>query len=913
MTDIYTDAVRALAGHRNFQRFERWSVTLARREWPGAIVTKVSDTGKQRVDLHVQRPKQRYLTAIIECKATSVIIDTEKAMEAFWKRYERSLKARARTVRAKIDSKTAHILATTALVDDGLWEAVSEKLGIERWELWDANRLAARAADDAVLTTLLPGDLPGKLPHLRTTLVSLIAEHADYFGIPVRTVLQERVTERISAPSVESHELIVGPPNVGKTCWAFQAAADWERSAGAGSRTAFLVNTSRITAELVRDATQIALPGDSILIVFDDIHFQQENAENWIASALGGLARRKGITKTVWIARNLGVAERIKSGLAGAGFTRPLESRNFGLEKVLELYLERLDNFPLWQRLLLALEAGLDPRLGHDLQISESAVRGAPTRSRIEGLESWLRSNLRNRSGQHLTQVDRMAGSRNSYHAYLRMLPFGTLNFPLHVRTLEAIGVGSIVDVEHLVEAGWCAYAGERGQRRVLTTHPIQARRILDDLESFPDRKVRMVGATGGGALGPLHERVFGRYLRERHKSGELESAVTQLQHHAEWAGVRGPLADGLGALLSDKAFAMGTAGRATLERAWLKLRRTTFPADDLFVDDLNVAKQRWVDRLVEIEPGGLVAGNDRKDHILYEIGYIDLLVGNYAEAESRFAESVEAACRLVATGMTDRSLRKAAANALSNVWVSQLCLDQARAQQWLADRLAGRPRRDKPCAVAARRAAVIHRELVRIVEHLRAKRVASRALWRHFEAALDVLDAPWESPRSGTAYRADDLATAAVGWLRRHEYNAWAHAIRSASWPKLYGVGRSSSLPSEFAAPPHGYRAPEWMPQDVEPSSFYYTEYVHTLEQWMRGRVPKGRGRNAAYQFLALQRRTEHYENLSDQVLLAWHLSDQKQAQKYLAWYLRHRVPRVGGNELGVLAIRNLEKAGRH
>ena len=509
MSDPYLDAILTMGGGKRWQMFERFITILAQNEskWRDKHIRRTHDH-EGAFDVFIEKSPGGELVAQIECKAYS---QRSTASVNGLKSLLKTLNPNKLQERVEKVNPCETIIALPVEVDEAHWNELRESAENpfpQGWQLWHAGILADKLRLSPAAAAQLPYELPNKHPIFDECLIAIIRERPEYYGVPVSQLLTEQEHEVLSEWKSSQHVIVTGPPHIGKTCWALRQAMKWERGmankVGTTSvsdnsilPTAFLINLTRTAASDVGKLLQVSGEDDPLLLVFDDVHFNKADLQAWIETALSDVKQQPKNVRTIWVSRDPSVQGEIEQGLKNSGFVPERDTLStvlpFPVESVVDLYLKGITgadeedrSIPYWQRHLVALEAGLDPRIALHLEQIVGNLRGDAVDDNFKLLCGIIERYLRDRIRRGLAETETSVASREAYQAYLRILPFGTLNFPLPIQELAAIGVQSVVDIEKLVRSGWAVYLSD--DKVLLTGHPIHTQKILKQLAHFPDR-----------------------------------------------------------------------------------------------------------------------------------------------------------------------------------------------------------------------------------------------------------------------------------------------------------------------------------------------------------------------------------------------------------------------------------------
>jgi hypothetical protein len=354
----YLTAIRTLAGHGNFQQFEHFILSVALKRFRCSIVEKTLDS-EGLLDILVRRPDGHHVA--IEAKATDDRLEASmpqhlKRLVSDWnpdklvKRLEKHRRDHGKDIGA--------IIATTATIKRKLWDAEKEPgesiHKLKDFDLWDATQLAGFAASDWAIASFLPG-VPEREDRYRDHSIDALREAGSpRLGVQIDDLVEEEMRSTPS-PVIGWNSLIVGPPFIGKTCWAVRRA--WRTCCEHVPSSILLFNAIKDSPE---DLTflNMKLPLDEdYVIVVDDVHAARANPECWTRPATAFATRRPGRVRVLWVARDESIAESLNIG------SERVKTDPFPIELVVGLFLDRLKSLPHGLRIVAALEAGLDPAL----------------------------------------------------------------------------------------------------------------------------------------------------------------------------------------------------------------------------------------------------------------------------------------------------------------------------------------------------------------------------------------------------------------------------------------------------------------------------------------------------------------------------------------------------------------------
>ena len=247
------------------------------------------------------------------------------------------------------------IIATTATVSPDLWKNNKSTYNLDEFELWDANKLSSFAANDWAIASFFPG-LPERTDIYRSHSIDALREAKSFrLGVALDDLIDEE-TRSSPSPALGWNTLIVGPPHIGKTCWAVRRA--WRTCCEQMPSSVLWFNAITDNAEHLAFLDRNLPRDEHYVIVVDDVHFARANSGVWTRPMEAFVFHRPHRVRVLWVARDESIAASLSIG------SEPAKIEPFPIVQVVGLFLERLKLVPLDLRVVAALEAGLDPALG---------------------------------------------------------------------------------------------------------------------------------------------------------------------------------------------------------------------------------------------------------------------------------------------------------------------------------------------------------------------------------------------------------------------------------------------------------------------------------------------------------------------------------------------------------------------
>lgn len=778
------------------------------------------------------------------------------------------------------------------------WQVVEPHLGALATKLDETCAQDHKVAQKKMLQDL--NELKAKVESITEhySLKEIVDLKAWHRQIPIKEVINEPLEEK---PHDFTRPLLVaGPPNVGKTCWVVRQAWNWLQSHQTQNADVFLIDASQDDPSLVGTLVRPHSSEAPVLIIIDDIHFARFNLRPWVDELEKAKASRLGKIFVVWVARDADLQNELRSDR----LEKP-ELYLFPMDRVLSVLSKRLYHFTEWQRIVVALETGLDPRLARRFPPSMNSLSDDISDFVHRVVKDWVHTDTSNWVAEIKSSLDKE--DANAFALYNVLLPAGSINYPLPYQFIQEIGYLRLESVYALIRKGLAKHVGS--DRLVLTEHPFHIRQILKleekgllsipiELERWFNHKFRR------SSLKPtLSGAVLAGYLAD---PSQADNHLDDLIHYAEWSGVREPVANTLKLLLEHTDWNVNAGIKDKATAAYHTLSRKLFPEDEeQFVNVLKSQQAYWkglkeaADRSDELK-----VDSERLDRILYEIAYIDYLLGSYDQAVATFGRSVDAALEAIGRGMRadpDDSARKDGSDALAKFWISavleksaalrhhiRLCLieEEAAAHQRINTV-------DMSCFV--KEIASIWRQLQQ------ANRRPSEHAYPFYVDALQLIRPDWQPPSDGSPII---RTTEMENWLARHELNSYLHARETACWPMLFGLSNKRIEIDVPGPQEHLPGLPLQIPMVGLP--FYRAQSVDLLCRWTQHPEPSELS-NAVLTTAAMLRAGGGYEYLGDLLLLAWRCAPSSETADMLKWYLQKRIPSVGFNSLSKIALEKL------
>ncbi len=732
------------------------------------------------------------------------------------------------------------------------------------------------------------------------SLEDIVNRGAWHRGIPIQEVINEPLEEE--PLNFIRPLLVAGHPNVGKTCWVFRQAWHWLQSYQTHSAAVFLINASQDEPSLVGTLVRTRPSEAPVLIIIDDVHYARSNPRQWVDELKKARNSRLGGVSVVWVARDAG----LQAQLCSDNFEEP-EVYPFLVDRVLDVLGKRLHRFTEWQRVVVALETVLDPRLARRFP-PRVTVSSDGVFNFVRWVNDCVHEDTANRIVETKAILDKM--DANAFALYTVLLPAGSINYPLPYQFIREIGHLRLESVEALIRTGLARKVGV--DCLVLTEHPFQIRQTLkqEGLLSVPaelgrwfKHKVRRssLELTVSGA-------VLAGYLVDPSQAG---TRLDEFIHYAEWSGVRQPVADALKILLEHTDWSVDGETKEKATATYHTLTRKSFPEDgEQLVNVLKSQRAYWEGLWEAAEQSGeLKVGSERLDRILYEIAYIDYLLEHYDQAADTFHRSVNAALEAIARGIQadpDDPARKDGSDALARFWISAM-LEKSAAlrhhiRQYLSEGEAAAHYRTNTIDVSR-----IVKEAASIWHQLREANLQSKEHAHPFYIdALRLIRTDWQPPSSGNPIiRTPEMEK----WLARHEHNTYLHSREMSCWPMLFGL---SNQRIEIDVPePEEHRPSLNLSTPDVGLPFYRAQGIDLLCRWTQHSNPSELS-DAVLATAAMMRAGGGYEYLGDLLLLGWLCTPSSETADMLKWYLHNRIPSVGFNGLTKTAMDAIESARR-
>lgn len=529
--------------------------------------------------------------------------------------------------------------------------------------------------------------------------VALKSAASRYFGHPIGALRHEPAWQpELLTPSMAT--LVYGPPRIGKSCWVLRAAIEWlAGSTGHAKEVAYFNATERKASEVRQYLSRFAEAQEVILII-DDFHFGSETEkEVWIDAVRDVYSQRTpcDLQTCVWVVSRDSDDFRFLNSLNGIpSQPAPLA---YPIDRVVDMFLgERASSkYSKHQMFIAALVGRLDPALPRMLERnSTNAQQDRVKQSQWSIVRDDVELAERRATDDWLGYVHG-CGVLSSYKA---CLPLASLDlaadYSFYSTLLPDSFDGDIIAMRRV------GLAMEDSFGRVkLLEHPFQVRRTLAHLTG----RRGMTPLPGMRDLyGPeiarasLPAAVVAAFILSDDQSGRKANPALMiertklLQDHAEWTGFRDVLADALDEICNRQTIwnLIPPDVRPTIRESSLKVRRLASQK----IETLHEQQSEWKARLHAVRDGSDREG--RSDYFLYEIGYIDYLLGNrelaIAILDESVLESVQCIFQNLSTPVEVGSKEWTHGwMALANVWVAYLVSENAKLEQdALSDEPAG-------------------------------------------------------------------------------------------------------------------------------------------------------------------------------------------------------------------------------
>lgn len=719
------------------------------------------------------------------------------------------------------------------------------------------------------------------------SLDDMRASGSPNLGVSIQKLTDEAENSDIRTnPALKHQTLIVGPPYVGKTCWAIRRA--WRAHLDLKPCIVFYFHAKE-ESDLLNTLNSNSDPNMNYIIIIDDIHLRQDNFDYWLDPLTRFRERRPSRVRVVWVARD-------ESIFGSLGLTTE-QIEPFPMEQIVDLFLNQTSLASLDQRVIAALEAGLDPELGREMARGEWSKHGS-----YGELVSAIHTTIERHVLVEFEKVEQRLGPK-SFDGYKGLLPFSGIAFPVESKFLADMSDIDTTGIQALLNSGYCTI---RSGKLQLTEHPFQLRRKLhhlDELETEQKTAQRFSWPEDLSAARKISEAALGRYVQS---ANDRVATLGTLNQHAEWAGVLDPLAAAARHLVK---VTKDDVLREEALRVSLKLSRTASPGDEMveqtaYVNGLKEALAWWTSQQNHAEASDMEfhAGN-RLDYILYEVAYIYYLLEDYEAAALIFGRSVDAGIRAIERALNDQEgspfSTRQAQFALSNIWIAGLLEKGAILRGHLKDTIeSGRP---------------VHSELINMnVEGISRTYHALTAAWMagpeglatgvpYLNAVRDALRPGHQFSDCGLGINLQDKRY--QDFLMRHRFNAYIHSIETPSWSWLFGVTRDRINVPSGVMPIIDWR--EIVPLGDRNSR---TDFRHQQARVLFNATETGKKDDIKPLHLAaMLRAAGSFEYLGDTLLLAWRTAVEPAEKDAISWFLANRVPDVGFNKLPKLALSNL------
>lgn len=724
-------------------------------------------------------------------------------------------------------------------------------------------------------------------------------------GIPIGKLLVEPMEKDEEHLDFSKPYFVVGPPNVGKTCWVIRQALHWLKlKSQTGKADVFLINVGQDNSNVMRDLVKDISSKVPILFIIDDIHFAHGKYDIWVKQIRKIYdSRMSAKTFLVWIGRDADIRESL-GFKKGKGFPEKPEVRYYGVDRVLDLLRKRLSILPEWKQGIMALETKLDPTIVRDIDIR---LDDDSDFTQISNFAMKVNNWMRDYTIKRLSDTEEYL-KKSAYELYKALLPTCCLNYILPKSFIQELGINEITLEEKLITKG-LAKRLQTGEI-ILTEHPFQAWQNLKliDEDSVSEQLKKWFTENIGLSNAKVNSStvVLGGYITT---ASDVRKTLDDLVNHALWSGVLHPIVNTLRIMLKQNSWNIEDSIKETVRIHYHNLNRRILPekeTENEFRNALKDDQEYWkrLQKTAEIS-GELIVGSERLDRILYEIGYIEYLFENYEAAADMFARSVDAALKIIDKGLNLKqsdNILEHSHNALARFWVSAI-LEKAAALRCLIKHSLKINKTDLKILNEMTR---LINEAALIWEGLfNANSQSKENAIPHYFNLIQLIRPNWEPPKyKGQFFRTEEMED----WFARHERNAYSHAIEMACWPRLFGVTDKSV---DVVLPDLKNYTPGIVirfEKQVFPN--YRLKGTDILYRWNKNNNSSELF-NEILSVVALRQAGGEYEYVGDLLLLAWQCASSKDLANLIKWYLENRIPDVGFNGLSKKAIETLEKRG--
>ncbi len=749
----------------------------------------------------------------------------------------------------------------------------------------------------------------------REHALDLIIENGAYYqdklrpfpSLPIKQIIEEPLQDK--PMDFSSPILIYGPPNVGKTCWTIRQAWHWLKDKGPNANV-FLLNAIRDKPEYLIKLVEDLVPEVEVLYIVDDIHFAYFDLETWESSLNHAMKDRGSHVHVVWITRDRSIASK---------FVEEPEPFPFPIERVLKLYTIQLKHYLPWQRVIAVFETGLDPFLARVIKNWRFPITQELSKDSFVDFTTWLEKKVKEYTRNRLTNLEKFL-ERAAYNTYLTLLPFGSISRPLEIEFLNQTSIPSDIDIEAIIDAGLASRSNRDDEDRIaLTEHPFQIGQALRALKgmianSFAQDLLRKRFPRCPDTN--LPETIFALYLSQKLTFPEFRKSVEDLGNFAEWSGIVEPFAKALQILLGFDDWEDNREVKNSITVWCRKLTRKSYP-DDKLGDDAEQQQLRQALNIdhIELKRECSIAesaekrksGNNRLDYILYEIGFLDYFQGRYDEAAIMFSRSVQTGLDTIKRGMYAGPQKteewRDGSYALANIWISgalmHIAILRSRLRQAIITGKDSYRTFSEDVNYHINQLDSIHQKLF----------IANRAPQEDsailYSKALQTLCPTWQPPDGGQPIPRSSKIPGMNEALARHERNVWLHAIEASCLPVLYGI-YSRRVHTNLPSPDEEYEITLPLPAPVIGLPLARQQKVEALYHWTEKSKNRVKLEEETLCAAALMRASGNLEGLGDAVLLAWRCASLEKVDA-LSWYLQHRIPDLGCNDISKLALKAL------
>lgn len=721
-----------------------------------------------------------------------------------------------------------------------------------------------------------------------------------HYTINIYRIINEPFTE----PMLELNNpfLIYGPPNVGKSWFAFRQALQW-KSGKKNKALAFFLNSSIDSFNIIPKLVE-NIPSDfEILLVIDDIHFSRDNIDEWMSSLESTQNKFVFPLKIIWVSRDGSIISDLLSDL----ISPPIPYR-FPVERVLLIYLERLKKYKEWQRIVAAFETGLDPNIASKIQGYKSTKKSEHFEDNIIDFIKFINEKKQKALRNNITSIKRLLQNEDidSYKIYLKMLPLGSISYPIDTDFLKCIGDIPISSIYYLEQFGLIKIIDDKIH---LNEHPFQIKEKLKSLEQWPEHSFILSEVQTRFDNIPknitLSELMFSLYITIYNNKKNMSDTLETLGNYAEWSGVRQPFTMAL-KFISEHKFNIKSDRFFERINIWLrKLTRTTYPEDEeYFLSVLDQDKLKWIeDKKIAQKSANKKSGNIRLDTIYYEIGYVEYMYEHYNEAYNWFSKSVDTGFKIIETGMQSKIKSEQwqdGKNAISHIWISAILERSTLLRMYFNDAFDN----NNYSELEERISNLIY-EIKLIHLKLREANIgSSEESGKLYIEALQVIRPNWQFPQNSKPYKRQKEMNIFLG---RHELNSWNHSLETAVWPVLFGFVNKKYEKLEIN---EVLNYDPTFPPPAPPTGLteHRLQQVQLVYQWSENPDLKFL-ENQVISTGIMMKSGGGFEYLGDLILLAWRISSSQKVAETLEWYLLNKIPNIGFNGLSKKALKYINQ----